>query len=184
MKPLNLKAENSALLIIDIQEVLFPLISENERIAKNANILINGSKILDIKTIIVEQYTKGLGFTIKELQKSCEDLIHLEKTSFSAYLDHKEVLDELKTKGIDTIIISGIETHICVYQTAKDLIQNGFNVCVAYDACGSRLLENHDKALSTLKHIGATIIPTETILFEILKTAKHPKFKEISKLVK
>ncbi len=180
----KLTVENSALLVIDIQEKLFPIISNKEEILKNTSILLKGAKELSLKTLITEQYPKGLGHTIAELNEDIKGFDIEEKTSFSVYVDNKNKLDEFIKSGVNNFIISGIESHICVYQTAKELLDNNLSVYIVYDATGSRDINNHRQILDTLASLGAVIIPTESILFELLSSAKHQSFKAISKLIK
>ncbi len=180
----RIKLDNTALFVIDIQEKLFPFINNKDSVLKNSTILINGAKELGLKTIINEQYPKGLGPTIEELQPLIQGLEKWEKTSFSVYIDNQEKVDQLLKSGIDTFILCGIETHVCVYQTAKCLLEKGAKVYLAYDALGSREYRNHKMILSTLQHLGAVVVPTETILFELMIHSKHQAFKAISKLVK
>ncbi len=176
--------ENSVLIVIDIQEKLFPLIANKEEVAKNNQILIEGAKALGLQTIVTEQYPKGIGSTINELKNSIQDLALLQKLSFSCVVDLKSSFEDIIKAGKNTFILSGIETHICVYQTAKDLLNMGQRVCLVYDACGSRKKENHQQMINTLRNLGALILPTESVLFELMTHSKHKEFKTISKLVK
>ncbi|MDB1145299.1 MAG: isochorismatase family protein [Alcaligenaceae bacterium] len=180
----RLSLQSATLLMIDIQERLFPLISNHEEILKKGDILLKGAQALHLKTVIVEQYPRGLGNTIPQFHNNIQDLEKWEKTSFSAAIDHKDAINDLKNKGVDTFIVFGIETHICVYQTAKDLLHSGFHVYLVSDACGSRNTNHHSQALATLTNLGAIVLPTESILFELLVHSKHEAFKTISKLVK
>ncbi len=180
----RITTENAVLVIIDIQEKLFPFIENNDEVLKNNQILINGAKALKLETIVTEQYPKGIGSTINELQHSIQDLVLLQKLSFSCAIDLKSDFENMIKKGKNTFILSGIESHICVYQTAKDLLNMGQRVCLVYDACGSRKKENHEQIINTLRELGALILPTESILFELMINSKHQAFKTISNLVK
>ncbi len=184
MKLNKLNPTNSALLVIDIQEKLFPAISNKEEILENIKILLESAKLLDVKTLVTEQYPRGLGSTIPELQDLISDMNRAEKTSFSICDDNSAEIQKLINDGVENFILCGIESHICVYQTAKNLLQKGLNVFVVYDATGSRKPSNHSHILDTLLSMGALIVPTETVVFELLSTAKHKNFKDISKLVK
>ncbi len=187
MKKANTKRidiDSSVLTIIDIQEKLFPEIENKEEILKNGYILIDGAKNIGLETIVWEQYPKGLGHTIDGLKKLTEDLKVIEKTSFSIYMDSKEEIEKLAKNGKDTFILAGIESHICLYQSAKDLLDAGYRVCLVEDAMGSRKSKNHNIAINTLAQMGAIVLPTESVLFELMAKSKHPSFKTISNLVK
>ncbi len=180
----KLLLDNTVLMVIDIQEKLYPFIENKDEVLKNNSILIKGAKALGLKTVITEQYPKGLGKTINELQEDIADLDRWEKTSFSVGRDNAKEIQSLVDSGKNTFILSGIESHICVYQTAKDLLNKDLTVVLAYDACGSRKKENHEKIIDTLRDLGALILPTESVLFELMVNSKHPGFKQISSLVK
>ncbi|NLY73359.1 MAG: isochorismatase family protein [Tissierellia bacterium] len=170
-------------LVIDIQERLLPAMEDYETIEKNARILIEGSQVLGLPILYSEQYPKGLGPTVESLRPWINDNLH-EKTSFSLMDDMKDVMEALFSQGRDQFIISGIETHVCVYQTARDLLELDKEVYLASDAMGSRKLENKNWALQSLLAMGARILPTETILFDIQRSASTDTFKKISSLIK
>lgn len=174
-----LNQNDSILMIIDVQEKLLNAVFNPEKLKKNAEILAKSASVLGLPVIVTEQYPKGLGATISSIKGDK----YFEKTSFNALTD-ENLLEELKQSGRKQIIVFGIETHICVHQTVAGLIENGFEVTVASDACGSRLEEHYKAGLDCMKTNGAQIKPTEMILFELLKGAKHPNFKEIQALIK
>lgn len=176
-----LDIENSILLIIDIQEKLVNAAFSGNNTANNTTKLAQAANILNIPTVITEQYPKGLGATVKGI-KSTEAKI-IEKSSFSAFAEAK-FTKELKKLDKKQIIICGIETHICVLQTAADLISKGYEVYVVNDACSSRKEHEHYTGLDLLKQYGAKITCTEIVLFELLRTSKHPYFKPIQMLIK
>jgi nicotinamidase-related amidase len=132
--------------------------------------------------LYTQQYTKGLGETVSML-KNLLGFPHIEKTSFSCF-GEPTFLETLKSLKRNHIIICGMEAHICVLQTALDLIDNNYIVTIVSDATISRNFKNHEEALSFLSTKGANILPYESILFLLLKDASDPLFKEISKLVK
>ena len=173
--------QNSAFLFIDIQEKLVGMLTKN-KCAKKAEILARTAKILGIKTILTEQYPKGLGSTIPDIKYCLPDNArYFEKTSFNA-LDTQGIEETLySTKNI---FISGIETHICVYQTAIALLQKGFNVFVVKDACASRETDEFKAGINLMEKEGAKILTTEMVIFEMLKSSKHPNFKEVQALIK
>jgi len=175
--------EDSLGLIIDIQERLFPHIFQNKIIAKNTEILIKGLKSLEIPVIVTEQYTKGLGPTIKPLNLALEDYKVKEKMSFSC-CDDAPISEELALKGKYKIIIAGIEAHVCVMQTVIDLINNGFTAVVVEDCISSRTENNKKVAIERMRQEGAIITTYESILFELCRYSGNESFKSISKLVK
>ena len=170
-----LDCQNTSVVCIDLQEKLVNMLTNSEIIAKNATKLMNAAHILNINTVITEQYPKGLGSTIESINAITSFNI-LEKTSFSAL----EVLPELKRD----VVIFGIETHICVYQTVLDLLKKGHNVYVVADCCASRSELNYNISLELMKQEGAKIATLEMVLFEFLKSSKHPNFKEVQALIK
>ena len=180
-----MKIENTILLVLDIQEKLMPVIQNNESIIKYTNILINACNELNIPIIYTEQYPKGLGETISEIKESLNnaDAKYFSKNSFSAYPIIKDEVLKLKDEGKTSIIITGVETHICVYQTIKDL-KNDFEILVPFETVGSRNRENYKNGLDLIRNMEASITNVETILFDLIKTSEHPSFKVISKLIK
>lgn len=172
-----LNTTDTTIVAIDIQDKLVNMLSNKEIIKSNSIKLLKTADILNIDTILTEQYPKGLGNTIDEI-KSVKDFKTIEKTDFSAYNTIKQ--EKLKKN----IIIFGIETHICVLQTVLDLLKKRYNVFVAADCSSSRNKESHDLALEIMKQKGAIILNLEIILFEFLKSSKHPNFKEIQALIK
>lgn len=182
-----LDIEKSALVIIDIQERLVAATKYGIEVAQNMAKVAKAADILNIPTIVTEQYPKGLGNTVEELNSSLSaNTTKLEKASFSALLEPEfaQKVQELKANGIKQIVIGGIETHICVLQTAADLIKEGFEVYVIKDACASRNKKEYKTGLELLKQYGAKISCVEIALFEWLKTSKHTNFKEVQALIK
>lgn len=176
---MTLNETNTAILFIDIQEKLVGMLKK-DKITKKVYILSEIANILGIKKIFTEQYPKGLGNTLTTIAKTDKDKV-FEKVSFNA-IDTEGVLKEIS--GYKNIIICGIETHICVLQTVKALINEGFNVYVAKDGCASRETDEFKAGINLMEKYGAIISTTEIILFELLKTSKHPKFKEVQALIK
>lgn len=177
-----LNQDKSLILIIDIQEKLLNAVYNKEALTAKAAILAKAADILKIPVVITEQYPKGLGYTIPELKNNMHSSV-FEKTSFSA-IDETEVFDAIKKSKRSQIILFGIETHICVSQTANALVKKGYDVNIISDACGSRNEKEHYAGLDRIKSNGAKIITTEIALFEWLRTSKHQNFKEIQALIK
>ncbi len=180
---MKITKNNSLLLIIDIQERLFPFIYNNEELKNCTKKLIEGSKVLGLKTIVTEQYTKGLGFTIPPLKESLEGITPLEKTQFSC-CGSKGIDDILISEGKNFIIIAGIEAHVCVLQTVIDLCSMGYTPVIVDDCVSSRNINDKTVAIERMKREGAIVTTYESILFELLEDSKSPEFKAISKIVK
>lgn len=179
-----LNIENSLVLIIDVQEKLLNAVYNKALCGKKTEIIAKAANILGVPVIVTEQYPKGLGSTIESVKSALgENAKHFEKTSFSA-LENDDVLEALKKAGKKQVLIFGIETHICVSQTTAALVREGFEVNVIKDACGSQAEDEYIAGLERMKDNGAHILTTEIALFEWLKGAKHPKFKEIQALIK
>jgi nicotinamidase-related amidase len=177
------KREHAALIVIDVQERLMPVIYEKEKIFENVNKLLRGAEILDLEIIITEQYPKGLGNTCKEIQLPAENPVVIEKVCFSC-LQSDAVNEQLKLTNVKDVILCGAESHICVLKTALDALQQGYNVHVVADAVSSRTPENKALALERMRQSGAFITSVEMILFMLLDQAGTDEFKAISKLIK
>ena len=179
-----LEQTDSLILVIDIQEKLLRAVYNPAQIGKKAEIISGMSKLLDLPVIVTEQYPKGLGGTVDCVSKNLDEKpCVFEKTSFNA-ISEKDIAEAVRTSGKKQVIILGIETHICVYQTAAALLDEGYKVTVAADACSSRSEKEHEFGLDRMKSLGAELKTTEMILFELLKSSRHPKFKEIQSLIK
>ena len=174
-----LEANNSLVLMIDVQERLVGALEKNVIVEKSQKI-IDGANILGIPVLATEQYPKGLGHTVVSLADNTEVV---EKTYFNALLEDG-MLDKIKSYGKKQIILFGIETHICVYQTACALIEAGFEVYIIKDACASRNKYEFKQGIEAMRDNGAKISCVEMTLFEWLKGAKNSKFKEVQALIK
>ena len=175
--------EESLLLLIDVQEKLVNAL-DKDVIVKRVFNLVKSARLLNIPVVVTEQYPKGLGSTVSSLVHELpENTSIFEKVTFNA-LDADGVLDKIKALGKKQIVICGIETHICVHQTVAALLREGFEVYVAKDACASRNKYEFKQGIELMQANGATISCMEIILFEWLKSAKNPYFKEIQALIK
>jgi len=178
-----LNKDDSLLLIIDVQERLVNALDKNVVVNKTAT-LTKAAGILEIPTIVTQQYTKGLGETVAVIQQNLgKNSKFVEKTAFSA-LKEEGFLETLKTYNRKQIVVCGIETHVCVHQTVADLLTEGYEAYVAKDACASRNKYEFKQGIELMQQNGAKISCIEIILFEWLKTAKAPNFKEIQALIK
>ncbi|MBN1355836.1 hydrolase [bacterium] len=175
---------NSAILaVIDVQQKLIGHIHEHEKVVKTIVTLIRGMKILDIPILWLEQYPEGLGKTVPEIAEQLNQDSPITKLTFSGgrNADFIARLEESKRRDV---ILCGIETHVCVYQTAADLLQQGYRVEVVTDAVSSRTLRNSETGLAKMKSLGAGWTSLETALFELLETAEGDAFRKILRLVK
>ena len=176
---------DSTLLIIDVQERLTPCMNEPRRIIDGCSRLLKGAGILNIPTIITEQYPKGLGPSFFDIRDAApQSAVYFEKTSLSA-VQEEGFLKHLAAFKKKQVIMAGIEEHICVLQTAVELKEAGFDVFVVTDASGSRSPENEQIAVERLKQEGIFLTSVEMVLFEWLRKAGSPEFKDIqNKLIK
>jgi nicotinamidase-related amidase len=180
---MRLLKEDSALLIIDIQERIVPHMAERELLIANTQKLIQGFKILTIPIVVSEQYRKGLGLTIPEILNCTGEINVFEKISFSC-CDDKAIMGAISAKNKKNIIICGIETHVCVLQTAMDLLEKGMLPVIVADCVSSRKETDKDMALRRMEKAGVIITSSESLLFELTRFAGTDTFKTISKLVK
>ncbi|HEX7475539.1 MAG TPA: hydrolase [Dehalococcoidales bacterium] len=178
-----LNAENTVLVIIDIQTKLWNVMFEKEALLDGALKLVKGVQILGIPIVLTEQNPRGLGPTATELTQIMTTVQPIPKMCFSCTQDSgfRQALERAKR---NQVLICGIEAHICVYQTALDLIESGYEVQVVADAVSSRSPRNRDIALTRLQGEGVKLTTTEMVLFELLKTAESLNFKEIQRIIK
>jgi len=175
--------ENTIGLVIDIQERLVPVMEENEQFVENCSKLIQGLQILGLPVLVTQQYTKGLGETIDEIKSVIPDFQYIEKKDFSCY-DEPAFAEKLDQSGAKNVIICGIESHVCVLQTAIDLKEAGYTPVVVFDCVSSRSFDNVDLAAERFRYEGIMMTSFESIPFELTRSAGANGFKEISKLVK
>ncbi|RKZ66900.1 MAG: hydrolase [Gammaproteobacteria bacterium] len=178
-------ADNSCLVVIDIQTRLTSAmpIKVLARLKRNINILLQGASRLSIPVLATEQYPKGLGPTEPEIVELFpDDTLKFEKTCFSC-TGAEQFLQKLEETGRKQVIIVGIEAHVCVLQTAIQLIAEGYQVFVVADCICSRHRENYEASLKRMSQAGVVICNAESVLFEWLRDAKHDNFKELSQLV-
>jgi len=171
-----------ALVVIDMQEKLLPLIRGWREVLTNVIKLVKTAKVLEIPIVATEQYPKGLGRTVPELVELL-GVRPLEKTTFSCF-GAKGFEEKLRELRADALIVTGIEAHICVTQTVLDALDRGFKVYVPADATGSRRELDWLIALDRMRAHGADVATTEMVMFELIHDAARPEFKEILKLVK
>lgn len=180
---MRIHREESLALVIDLQERLAPAMAEQVALVDNCKKLISGLQELMLPTIVTQQYSKGLGETIDEIKSLIADFSPVEKRSFSCY-DELLVAEHLKNSKAKNIIICGIESHVCVLQTAVDLKEAGYNPVVVMDCISSRKLDDIDLAAERFRQEGIIMTSCESILFELTRTSTAPEFKAISKIIK
>jgi len=178
-----LDIHNCCLIVVDVQGKLAQLMTDREILFKNLQILIQAAKILRIPILWCQQVPEALGPTIPELVGLLTGIDPINKASFSC-CGQEQFAAALDSLGKRQILLCGIETHVCIYQTATDLLGRGLEVTVVADAVSSRTERNRQIALTRLADEGAHISSTEMALFELLRTAEHPQFRQIARLVK
>ena len=178
----TINSKDALILIIDVQEKLVKML-DDKTVGESAVKIAKAAGILGISAVITEQYPKGLGNTLEEIKLALPNAKYFEKTSFSAVKENG-FSELLKESGKKQIVIFGIETHICVLQTAFDLIKEGYEVFAVKNASGSRCEDNKNMALQRLRHAGCQSVTVEMVLFELLESSKNPNFKEVQALIK
>lgn len=175
--------EEAVLLLVDLQEKLYPHIVEKEDLLRKTAILIQGIKALNIPRMVTEQYPKGLGKTIPQIGNLVKDVVPLEKISFSC-MDDQDIRRHLKNLGKRFVILAGIEAHVCILQTAVDLSHQGYTPVIVTDCISSRNTCSKETALQRFSQEGIILSSAESVLFELLRYAGSEEFKTISRLVK
>ena len=178
-----LEIQDCCVVVVDVQGKLAQLMVDKEVLFKNIQILIHAACILEIPILWCQQVPEALGPTVPEIAALLVGAEPIDKASFSC-CGQEQFNAQLNTLGKEQVLLCGIETHVCIYQTAMDLMEGGLDVTILADAVSSRTDQNRQIALTRLAAEGAHISSTEMALFELLKTAKHPHFKEIARLVK
>lgn len=175
--------EDTVLLVIDMQDRLLPAIHDHEATTAQVVKLIDGCNALDIPVLVTEQYRKGLGETVPQVSDHFpDDVIIEEKLKFSVYT--KAVREHLATLGRKRVIICGIETHVCVLQSALDLAQAGYITGVTTDAVSSRRPTDRDTALTRMEQAGVIPLTVEMVLLELVFEAGTDEFKSILPIIK
>ncbi|HEU4949403.1 MAG TPA: isochorismatase family protein [Candidatus Deferrimicrobiaceae bacterium] len=182
-----LNREDAVLVVVDVQERLVPAIDRElyERSLKNFKIVLEAAGTLGLPIVLTEQYPKGLGRTVSPVLQALEGKAYerIEKVAFSCGRDERFLAAIAKTVRHQVILV-GMETHVCVYQTSVDLINAGYEVFVLDDAVSSRFPHNYSSGIASLRDAGAVVISTETAVFQMMKVAGTPEFKKISSLLR
>lgn len=174
--------EKTVFVLVDIQEKFIPVIKDVNKVISNSNILAKSSEILNIPLIVTEQYPKGLGNTSERISLPDKNYL-IEKISFSCF-GSEEFVKKIEELNIDSIVLFGIEAHVCILKTALDALKNNLDVYVVADAISSRTVENKAIGIERMRQSGVFIVSTETLLFQLLEKAGTEEFKSISKLLK
>lgn len=183
IEQLRLKASECVLVIVDVQERLARVMERRAQVEAAIGMLIRLAGLYEIPIVFTQQYTKGLGPTVEAIAAQLEGIQHVEKVSFSC-CGEETFNRNLDSLGRRKVILTGMETHVCVLQTAVDLIEAGYSIHVPWDAVCSRSDGNRDAGLRFMERAGAVITSSETAAFQILGKAGTPEFKEISSLLK
>ena len=178
-----LDIQNCFLVIVDVQGKLAQLMYDRDALFKNIRILIKVAKLLAIPIVWTQQCPQALGPTVPEVTQLLTDSEPINKASFSC-CGEEQFNRKLKSLARRQVLLCGIEAHVCIYQTAADLMQTGYDVHIIADAISSRSLKNRQIGLEKMASNGAELSSTEMVIFELLKTAEHPQFKQIVKLAK
>ena len=180
----KLGADNAVLVVIDIQERLVTAMPKKVygRMLKTVDMLVQAAKLMNVPIVTTEQYPKGIGHTVPELADACSDKV-VEKVSFGC-CGEPNFLAALKETGRSQVIVTGMEAHVCVYQTVLGLLEDGYNVHLLGDAICSRNKADYLSGVANAGQAGAVVTTAETVLFQMLQESTHEQFKSISKLVK
>jgi nicotinamidase-related amidase len=182
MTAMRIKATESTLLVVDIQERLFPAILDGAAMAEHTAWLQQVARQVGVPVLLTEQYSKGLGLTLAPLREGVDEAAILEKLHFSAASDG----ELFQRPGGDRaqFVVCGCETHVCLLQTALEARQAGIQVAVVPQACGSRRLDDKALALQRLAQAGVTLVAPEMVAFEWMRGCEHPAFREVLGLIK
>jgi len=180
---LLIRGIDSVLIVIDMQERLIPVMQSPARTIKNTSLLVSAARELDVPVLLTEQYPAGLGPTVQQIAKVAGDSPIMSKMHFSC-MEDEDFSKTFHALGRRQAIISGMEAHICVVQTAASLMEEGFEVFVVSDATASRTLESEKACIERLSASGVGIVTTEMVIFEWLGKAGTPAFKRLLPMIK
>jgi len=184
LHPKVLDRTKAALVVVDFQEAFRSPINDFAQIASRISIAVRGFQILNLPVIVTEQYPKGLGRTAEEILFSLPpEFEFIEKTAFSS-CGASAFMEKLRTTGATQIALCGLETHVCINQTAHDLLSENYEVHLLTDCVSSRFTQDKETALRKMQASGVVPSSVEMALFELMRDAKHEQFKEIQNLIK
>lgn len=183
-RPIDLaQPDDSLLVVVDVQGKLARLMHESEAMLRAQQVLIRACRLLELPVIWAEQLPEKLGPTVDELREPLEDLEPAAKSSFGCMGD-ETLRRRIEQTGRRRVLLCGIETHVCVWQTAARLLSEGYRVHLVADATSSRSAFNRDIALQRMERAGVYLSNVEMVLFEMMADAGHPRFREITSLLK
>ncbi|MBC22369.1 MAG: isochorismatase [Phycisphaerae bacterium] len=179
----RLRIDHTAVLVIDVQERLLPTIVDRDRLVNNCSVLVRATQELGVPTLMTEQYVKGLGRTVDSLAHCLPNpAARIEKTRFSGLV---ELVDQqLKSWGTRSVLVCGLEAHVCVLQTVLDIQSSGLQAFVATDAISASNRDQIQPALSRMQASGAILTGVLSALYELMEDARHPAFRTCLELVK
>ncbi len=180
---MRINRENTIGLVVDLQEKLIPTIPESRLLVDNTLCLLNGLKVMKVPVLVTQQNTKGLGPTIPEINGAIGNFSYIEKMTFSCYRE-PAFIRVLNRIGKRNVLMMGLEAHVCILQTAIDLLYNNFNPVIVDDCIGSSSENDRKVALWRMRDVGAVVTTCESILLELCREAGTDEFKEILKLLK
>lgn len=183
--PETLTPERCALLVVDIQARLMPVIHGRDQVVKNAVLLLKAARTLGLEVIATSQYAARIGELLPEIQAELAGMAVLDKMTFSCFAN-PAIQARIKAlpPPVNTLIVAGVETHICIYQTVAGALRDGYRVVVAADAVSSRTVKNYKLGLARLRELGAVVASTEMVIYELLGEAGTPAFKELLPFLK
>ena len=178
-----INTENALLIVIDVQGRLAELAFNKDETFQNIKRLIRGANLLHVPVLYTQQYPEGLGPTIPELMDLLADIEPINKRTFSCW-GEPAFVDQMRDLDRNVVLLTGIEAHVCVYMTARDLCSAGYNVQVVSDAVSSRTGERKKVGIGKMREMGVSVTSTETVLFELLQTSDRREFKEMLGIIK
>lgn len=179
----SLDRTDCALVVVDLQQKLVPTVEGPEALVENTSKLIRAARVLEVPVLVTEQYPKGIGPTVDTLSEHLDGAPVIEKLAFSVW-GEPDFRDRLNALNVNQVIVTGIETHVCVVQSVVDLLRHGYRVFVAADACSCRRQLDGRLALERMQQAGAVITTVESAIFELTGVAGTPLFKSILGIVK
>jgi len=183
---MRIKREETAALFVDLQERLIPAMHEGEEVVKRNVMLLEGLQVMGVPAVFLRQYPKGLGDIVPELREAAGEITPFDKLAYSAMKDEAiaAAFERLHARGVKNIIVTGVESHVCVLQSCVDLVEAGFRPVMVVDCVSSRNQFDKKIALKRAAQESVLLTTAESILFELCVTAGTDEFKAISKLVK
>lgn len=181
----SISPEGAALLVVDMQERLFPKIADKESTARHVCCAVRAASLLGMTVLTAEQYVRGLGPTIPDVKSALEESgapPPIEKRAFSCF-GEPAFVEAFEKSDIKTLAVCGIEAHVCVLQTALDALARNIEVFLITDASGSRKTSHKEAAVTRLRDAGGIAGPLEMLVFEMMRTSEHPAFREVQRLI-